>query len=94
MRPFVVELLHELVKIYALDRMMIAPPALSPIRLAALRKALDEVMVDQEFRRNMEKILRPVDYMPGAETERFLAGIVANENRIKPLVLQVLQGSK
>jgi tripartite-type tricarboxylate transporter receptor subunit TctC len=63
-------------------------------RLQTLRDALDKVMADPEFMENMTEIERPVNYLTGAATADLLANIMLNESQIKPLVLEIAQGSK
>ena len=87
-------LMQSLVQIYALERVLIAPPNVPASRLKVLRDALDKTMADPEFQQNMIKIQRPVNYLTGAETADLLANIMLNESQIKPLVLEIAQGSK
>jgi tripartite-type tricarboxylate transporter receptor subunit TctC len=87
-------LMQTLVHIYALERVLIAPPNMPASRLQTLRDALDKVMADPEFMENMIEIERPVNYLTGAATADLLANIMLNESQIKPLVLEIAQGSK
>ena len=83
-----------LVRIYALERVLIAPPNMSAGRLKALRDALDKVMADPEFRENMSKIKRPVNYLTGQETSDLLADIMLNAEQVKLLVSEIGPGAK
>ncbi len=87
-------LMQTLVQIYALERIMFAPPNMPAARLQALRDALDQAIADPEFQQNMIKIQRPVDYLTGAETTLLLENILSNEDHIKPLVVEIAQGSR
>jgi tripartite-type tricarboxylate transporter receptor subunit TctC len=88
------EMMRALVQIYALERVLIAPPNMSMHRLQTLREALDKVMADPDFQENMVKINRPINYLTGAETTQLLENILSSEDQIKPLVIEIAQGSK
>ncbi len=82
-----------LVQIYQLDRNFLAPPNMSAARLQTLREALDQAMADPELRKNMEQMGRPVDYLPGAETEKLFQNILASREQIQPLVYKIMLDS-
>ena len=86
-------LMQTLVRIYALDRVLIAPPNMPAGRLNVLRTALDRAVADPEFLENMAKIKRPVHYSSGADTAQLLASIMRNEDQIQPLVIEIAQNS-
>lgn len=88
------KLMQALVQIYALDRIVIAPPNMPTGRLKVLRDALDKVMADPEFQQNMIKVQRPVGYLTGAETARLLENILSNADQIKPFVLEIAKNSQ
>jgi tripartite-type tricarboxylate transporter receptor subunit TctC len=85
------EIMQALVNIYALDRTLFAPPGLPPTRLAALRKALDQSIVDPDFLASMKVLGRPIDYLDGVETTNLLSDILTSEGQIKPIVLEISQ---
>jgi tripartite-type tricarboxylate transporter receptor subunit TctC len=87
-------IMQALVQIYALDRILFAPPNMSARRLQILRDALDKVMADPDFQENMVKINRPINYLTGAETTQLLENILSSEDQIRPLVIEVAQSSK
>lgn len=88
------ELVRSLVRIYELQRTLIAPPGVPARRLAALRGALDKSMADQELRQNLARLKRPADYLTGVETAKLLESIRTSEDGIKPLLLDVMAGSR
>jgi tripartite-type tricarboxylate transporter receptor subunit TctC len=83
-----------LVQILQLDRNLMAPPNMSPTRLKTLRAALDQAMRDPELLKSMAEMGRPVNYLPGAETEKLLQNIKASQEQLQPLVLQIVVDSK
>jgi len=88
------ETMQALVNIYALERVIIAPPGMSQVRLQTLRHALDQAMNDPEFLDNMLQIKRPVSFLNGQKTSDILAGIMLNADQIKPLVLQIARETR
>lgn len=86
-------LLRSILGFYELDRTLFGPPGIPAGRLEVLRGALDRAMADPEFLDGMRRVRRPVDYLPGVETERILAGILAEESRIRPLVRAITAGN-
>ena len=88
------QLMRSLVQIYQLQRTMIAPPGVPLRRLAALRGALDKSMADEELRQNFVRLKRPADYLTGVETTKLLESIRAREDSIKPLLLDIMAGSR
>ena len=83
--------LRLLVQLYDLERVLFAPPELPPGRLKALRGALDKVIEDPELQHNAAKLKRPINYLPGPETERILKNILAGEQTLRPLVLEIIK---
>jgi tripartite-type tricarboxylate transporter receptor subunit TctC len=88
------DVMRSLVQVYALERVVIAPPNLPPDRLRVLRHALDQAIADLEFIANMDKIKRPINYLTGEETAVLLANIMQNAAQLKPLVLEIAQGNR
>lgn len=86
--------MHTLVNIYALERVIIAPPNLPERRLQTLREALDKVMSDPEFLENMANIKRPVNYLSGQETSDLLADILLRAGQVKALVFEIARDSR
>jgi tripartite-type tricarboxylate transporter receptor subunit TctC len=87
-------LMEALVRIYALDRTLFAPPGIAAGRLAALRRALDKAVADPGFAQSMAAVMRPVSYLTGAQTAELLAAIMAREDQIAPLVLEIAHASR
>jgi tripartite-type tricarboxylate transporter receptor subunit TctC len=88
------QLMRAAAQMYALDRTMLGPPGMPAGRLQALRDALDRSMADAEFKRNIARLKRPVDYLGGKETERLLEGILSVEDAVKQLVIEVAKSSR
>lgn len=82
-------LMEAFYQIYALERVFLGPPGLPPRRLTALRDALDQAMADPELLRNLTVLNRPVDYLSGTATSGLVAGIMAQESRLRPLVADI-----
>lgn len=75
----------------AIARPFFGPPGLPEDRKQALRNAFDKTMQDPEFRADAERAKMDVNPMPGAEMEKFLAGLYATP---KDLVQKAAQAIK
>jgi tripartite-type tricarboxylate transporter receptor subunit TctC len=87
-------LMRALVQVYALERVVIAPPNLPPGRLQILRHALGQAIADPDFIANMDQMNRPIRYLTGEETTKLLENIMRNADQLKPLVFEIAQGNR
>lgn len=63
--------------VYTMNRPIATGPGVPPERLAILRKAFDETMIDKTFLADAEKIKAEIEPMGGAEVERGVTDILA-----------------
>ena len=84
-------MVQTLIQIYALDRILYAPPGMDPSRLNVLRKAFDQAVADPEFRQTMVTLNRPINYMGGNDVDKLVKNVLSSENQIKPLVLMIFK---
>ena len=54
---------------FALDRIMVGPPGMSEDKVNYWREIMDKVLTDPDFLEALEKIGRPLHYLPGDKVE-------------------------
>ncbi|MDB5593585.1 MAG: tripartite tricarboxylate transporter family receptor [Hyphomicrobiales bacterium] len=59
----------------AMGRPLVAPPGLNPLVASALRAAMADTMIDPDFLDECEKLHLEIDFVPGEDVERLVAGL-------------------
>ena len=75
----------------AIGRPLYAPPGVPPVRVAALRKAFDDIMKDPEFLAEAKKSNADIRPMSGAELQAIATEVVRTPPEIATKLISLLQ---
>jgi len=71
---------------FALDRIMVGPPGMNEEITKYWREIMDKVLTDPDFVQALEKIERPLDYLPGDKVEKMVKEVAAAAKKLIPLL--------
>lgn len=69
---------------FALDRIMVAPPGMSEDKVKYWREIMDKVFTDPDFIQALEKIGRPLHYLPGDKVGKMVKEVADAAKKLVP----------